>query len=230
MDGWLTASETKTSSLSRASDCASAAQTLFENSPGMARFTQPRRPYICPFELIIPYVPANSSVLDVGCGAGLFLGLLDAAGLVRRGVGVDVSEKAIAAARQQPGARAGRLVFLANPPEASLPEGPFDVVSLIDVMHHVAKPAREALLAAMMHRLRPGGRFIYKDMAAKPMHLALANRMHDLAAAGEWITYHPIALFDAHMEALGARRVAQFSTRRLWYMHEARVYEKPLAA
>src|SRR5687767_5250391 len=62
--------------------------------------TQRFRPYICPFEELLPIVPTGSSVLDVGCGAGLFLGLLAVEGKIRSGVGFDSAASAIRIAQR----------------------------------------------------------------------------------------------------------------------------------
>ncbi len=59
------------------------ARELFCNAPLPMRLLQRYRPCICPFESLVPDIQEGSSVLDVGCGCGLFLGLLAALG--RRG-------------------------------------------------------------------------------------------------------------------------------------------------
>jgi SAM-dependent methyltransferase len=66
-----------------------------------------------------------------------------------------------------------------------LPRGPFDVGSLIDVMHHVPPVEQQGLFAGAAKRVRPGGVF-YKDMRVKPRWKAWANRLHDLALARQW--------------------------------------------
>src|SRR5207237_246924 len=56
------------------------ASELYPSGPPLFRALQVYRPYICPFEALISEVPKDATVLDIGCGGGLFLGLLDAAG------------------------------------------------------------------------------------------------------------------------------------------------------
>ena len=53
------------------------------------------RPFICPFEELLPYVPDGSSVFDIGCGCGLFLLALAFADKRISGVGVDVASEAV---------------------------------------------------------------------------------------------------------------------------------------
>ena len=89
-------------------------------------------------------------ILDVGCGAGLMTGHLTRYGTV---TGVDFSSAAIEVAR--------RLVpeaeFHVND-AANLPEGPFDLITLFDVLEHIPEPDRPGALAAFAARLAPGGR------------------------------------------------------------------------
>src|SRR5262245_42633965 len=86
-------------SMATRNDLARSARRLFSGAPPVTRLLQSLRPYICPFEEIIDFVPANSRVLDLGCGSGLFLGLLWQAGKLREGVGCDTSASAVNVAR-----------------------------------------------------------------------------------------------------------------------------------
>ena len=49
------------------------------------------RPSICPLEPILDWIPANASVLDVGCGVGLLSITLAASSKPRRVSGFDVN-------------------------------------------------------------------------------------------------------------------------------------------
>ena len=88
-------------------------------------------------------------VLDVGCGAGDFLSTLPA-GLSKFGVEPGVAAAAAATARG---------VSIAAPTLAQLsPDMVFDVITMIDVIEHVANPG-ELLDQALPH-LAPGGSLI----------------------------------------------------------------------
>ena len=84
---------------------------LYPEGSAVFRTLQRYRPYICPFEELIPEVPIGASVLDVGCGAGLFLGLLDAVGREPDGTGFDASPQGIKLAKAMSMQGAGRLAF-----------------------------------------------------------------------------------------------------------------------
>jgi 2-polyprenyl-3-methyl-5-hydroxy-6-metoxy-1,4-benzoquinol methylase len=188
------------------------------------------RPYICPFEELIKHVPQGASVLDAGCGGGLFLALLAATGKRITGHGFDISPVAIDVARtmaESAKATGSALHFEVRPVEDQWPHREFDVVSMIDVMHHVPPSfQREFLLTACRH-VRPGGLLIYKDMCRRPLWRAGANRLHDLVLARQWIHYLPIAQVE-QWAGEAAMHLMHRADRlnRLWYGHELRVFQK----
>jgi SAM-dependent methyltransferase len=122
-----------------------------------------RKPYNCPrslrefgvaLELLVDLVPPDSWILDLGCGSGwssLFLG--------RAGwnvVGVDISERMIAVARERGLADYSPTTFLvADMEELDLERKDFRAVLLFDALHHCPNYA-EVLRRAYEH-LQPGG-------------------------------------------------------------------------
>jgi 2-polyprenyl-3-methyl-5-hydroxy-6-metoxy-1,4-benzoquinol methylase len=212
---------------------AALARALYTSGPAVARAMQHYRPYISPFERLLTLVPPGSSVLDIGCGGGLFLGLLARTGRLRSGLGIDTSGPAIAAAQaMQQGldARGQELRFEARSAALALPAGPFDVVSLLDVMHHIPPAQQRPVLLQALGRVAPGGRFIYKDMCLQPAWRAAANRLHDLLIARQWIHYLPLAQAVDWAEAAGFRVLQRQRVDMLWYGHEIVVFEAPLTA
>ena len=107
-------------------------------------------------------------VLDVGCGHGRFAALLAADRRVRglpqpHYVGVDRSRALLERARRRDDVPEGarwleRDIEAEAPEERGLPQGPFDLVVMIAVVHHIAGEARRAaLLRELATRLVPGG-------------------------------------------------------------------------
>ena len=202
---------------------------MYRGGPALLRSLQHWRPYICPFEELARHVPAGARILDAGCGAGLFLALLAHEGRLARGVGFDVSAEAIELASNMARSTGhdDRLEFLRLSVGEAWPEGPFDAVSLIDVLHHVPPAGQRECFLTAAARLGPGGVLIYKDMARRPVWRALANRLHDLVLARQWIHYVPVERVEgwAAEAGLGLTRAARFN--RLWYAHELRVFRSP---
>jgi SAM-dependent methyltransferase len=89
-------------------------------------------------------------VLDLGCGTGPFLAVARARGFTDL-TGVEPAPAAAAAARQ----RSGAVVHQAALEEAPLPEGRHALVTLWDVVEHLAAPGDALARAAAL--LRPGG-------------------------------------------------------------------------
>src|SRR5262249_20117697 len=194
------------------------AKRLFVKGSFMVQLSQWYRPFICPFEELIARVPVGSHVLDVGCGNGLFLGLLRLTRRIAFGHGFDGSPQAIAVARQmaarveRSGISAGSLIFEHRGVTGVSPGGQFDVVSIVDVMHHVLPASQQGLLKLAVCRIKPGGLLLYKDMACQPQWRAMANRLHDLLLAHQCIHYVPIAevkgwATDAGLELIEARTI-----------------------
>jgi SAM-dependent methyltransferase len=173
---------------------------------------------------VLAHVSSGESVLDIGCGTGLLLTELALRGHRGRLLGVDVSRGALALAEKAAVALAARgsdaPEFRLSSDPGDWPQGPFGVVCMVDVMHHVPPAAKEAFLAAALSRVAPGGTFVYKDMAMRPWVCAQANRLHDLVLSGDRISYHPLG--EARRTLLGRRfRItASDAWRQLWYAHE----------
>lgn len=214
---------------------------VYPAGPTLFRLLQVYRPWICPFEKLLRWVPTGSEILDVGCGGGLWLHLLARQGAIRAGVGFDSSKDAIAMANgalntgwkaEQPIEPRARLRFehldvRADWPTPGSAEAPgFDVVSIIDVMHHVPPVAQRSVIERAVRRLRPGGVLIYKDMCRRPIWRATMNRLHDLVMAKQWISYCPIKDVESWASQMGLRSVHAATHNRLWYGHELRVFVK----
>jgi len=189
------------------------------------------RPFICPFEELLPYVPDGSSVFDIGCGCGLFLLALAFAGKRISGVGVDMAPEAVRAATlatrtAEIEATGSTLSFEAASGAEAWPPGQFDAVSLIDVLHHVPAAGQRAFVTAAVSRVRPGGVLIYKDMCRWPVWRAYANRLHDLLLARQWIRYREIAEVRQWAVVLGLVPQSRRDFARLWYGHELCVFRR----
>lgn len=190
------------------------------------------RPYICPFGPILNSIGRGANVLDIGCGGGLFLGLLADAGRLGQGIGVDTSETGIALARQMQAQNGFKTNLEFNQVEAgeALPAGQFDVVTLIDVLHHIPAMAQNDTIAQAIQRVRPGGRLIVKDIATRPRWRAAANQLHDLLLARQWVRHISA---EEIMTAVTVQNVAGAwaNTARintLWYGHMFMVFDRSL--
>jgi 2-polyprenyl-3-methyl-5-hydroxy-6-metoxy-1,4-benzoquinol methylase len=187
------------------------------------------RPLICPFEEILRRVPAGGGrVLDVGCGVGIMSALAAGLGRAASVIGFDVSRRAIDVARgvKMPGAC--DMTFHALP-AGTFPEGEFDVVLCIDVLHHVPPAAQHEFLRQVCDHVAPAGMLIFKDISPKPWWKAQANRLHDLIMARQWVNYRHESQVAVTLRSLGGEVIEQSRLDRLWYSHYLICWRKPAA-
>jgi 2-polyprenyl-3-methyl-5-hydroxy-6-metoxy-1,4-benzoquinol methylase len=201
-------------------------RAIYRDAGALERLLAAWRPSICPFQPIADQVPPKARILDFGCGAGALLAALAATGRIAAGVGCDISASAIHAAKTaQRRLKNDVLEFVRVADFAETPAGPFDVVIMVDVLHHIP-PARqrEAALAAAA-RVAAGGRLIYKDMAMRPAWRRWANTLHDLVLARQWVAHVPVAEVEEWLRQAGMTLRHRASYARLVYGHELRVFE-----
>lgn len=192
------------------------------------RLMQEYRSHICPLHEVIHEVPAQSSVLDVGCGHGLLLNLLASLRLIRRGHGFDVAAPAIAIAKQvaEEHKLTSVVAFEHRLVEQGIPSLGHEVVTVIDVLHHVPDQQKKAFMDALFDVVPVGGRLIVKDMVVRPRWRAAANQIHDLVMARTWVEH----IDSDQVEAWAAQRYMRVTRRArfntLWYGHWLLVMEK----
>lgn len=110
-----------------------------------------------------------SRVLEVGCGLGDLLASLRPA----RGVGIDVSPRMIELARER---HPGLELHVADVERDALPEGPYDVIIMSDVVGHLDDIQRG--MERVRSLLAPGGRVVvtYYNFLWEPV-LKVAERL-----------------------------------------------------
>jgi 2-polyprenyl-3-methyl-5-hydroxy-6-metoxy-1,4-benzoquinol methylase len=207
------------------------ARKMYTSGPPLLRKLQHWRPYICPFESLLKHVHEGSRVLDVGCGSGLLLSLAAGVGIQFEGVGFDVSRQGIELATRMTRRAASiapnaKLSFQRLDIDAPWPPGEFDVVFLVDVLHHVPSHSQRPFFERVMAKVRQGGILVYKDMCLRPWWMAQANRIQDMLVAREWICYAPVHTVENWGTSSGMRIVLQEDVRRLWCGHELRVMKR----
>lgn len=151
------------------------------------------RPYICPFDQLLEYAVGHEAVFDIGCGSGQLCLLLAEFSQARRIHGIEIDERLIRNARAEVGevdARSQRIAFTLFD-GATIPEmvKDFDLVFMVDVLHHVPKESQEQFLKHLFERMGAGTRLVLKDIDASSPFVR-ANRLHDRFLSGavghEW--------------------------------------------
>jgi SAM-dependent methyltransferase len=95
---------------------------------------------------------ANAEILEIGCGTGHNLAMLEKFGHVQ---GLELDGEARALAEK----RLGRTVMSAPLPElAGVPDRHYDLIGAFDVIEHIDDD--RAALASISTKLKPGGKFV----------------------------------------------------------------------
>ncbi len=118
---------------------------------------------VCPFDRVLPLVPTEGRLLDVGCGSGLWLNYLamERPGLELHGVDPDARKLALAAKSSH------RLSLRQQSVEEVTPES-FDCVTILDVLCLLSDELKTNVLAASHRALRRGGTIVVKDADTRP--------------------------------------------------------------
>jgi SAM-dependent methyltransferase len=141
-------------------------------------------------------------LLDLGCGDGALAPHVPDAHYT----GVDVNEAYLATAKREHGGEGREFVCadLATIGRLDLP-GPFDVVSLIGVLHHLDDELAVDVLRTALALLADGGRVVTVDPVFHPSQRAIARVLMALDR-GRFVR-HP-----EHYESLARRAGAEPST------------------
>lgn len=204
------------------------AADLYRDAPLLIRLLATYRPYISPFWPMLEQVPSSCTLFDAGCGNGLFLNLAAASGRLAKGVGTDISAVAVAAGEAAAARQGAPVSFFISRHWHEWSDEQFDVVSVIDVIHHIRPADQHEFLRQCAARVKPGGLLIYKDMCRAPLWRAWANRLHDLLLARQWIHYLPIEDAQQTLAACGFDVVSKANVSRFVYGHEQMVMRKRL--
>jgi 2-polyprenyl-3-methyl-5-hydroxy-6-metoxy-1,4-benzoquinol methylase len=148
------------------------------------------------FERVARELQGHPRVLDVGCGPGTMIGLL---GDAHDCVGTDLSVRQIDYANSAHGSEHSR--FYATTP-AALPddEGPFDAVTLVELIEHLDPALVDETIREALERLRPGGRLVLTTpnfRSAWPLIEAMINRLSEVTYDFQHINkFHPARLSE----------------------------------
>ncbi|PZR92116.1 MAG: hypothetical protein DLM68_02590 [Hyphomicrobiales bacterium] len=176
------------------------------------------RPLVCPLTQVLAEIPLGATLYDIGCGAGVPMHLALRFRQARMVRGSDISSNAIAAATSF--ARHGeRFQAMCLPAEEQPALSGFDVVVLIDVLHHVPPAVQQDFLRSIVRRMDRGARLVLLDIDRDAFARRCCNQHHDLLLSREWV--HPMRADDVRVildhAGLQSEEPQRFKT--LWYGH-----------
>jgi 2-polyprenyl-3-methyl-5-hydroxy-6-metoxy-1,4-benzoquinol methylase len=159
------------------------------------RFHVAMRWHSCPFPAVEAAVPRAGRILDVGCGHGLFPLYLAATGPEREVVGVDVDEAKLVSSRAAADAAGLPVTFAAE-----APAGPWDAITIVDVLYLLGERAALDLLGRLADTLAPRGVLAVKEVDVRPRWKYQLARWQEIVATrvariteGEGVAFVPPA-------------------------------------
>lgn len=156
--------------------------TLLKHYPKLdwrARLHMTVRWWICPLQRIGALVPPQGSVIDLGCGHGLFTLLLAHQSSERDVLGIDLDAEKIALAQTL---KLPNLRFIAADiaQQTDLPKA--QAITITDVFYLIPYDAQERLLRLCVDQLDGGGVLVLKDMAETPRWKVRLNELEETLA------------------------------------------------
>jgi 2-polyprenyl-3-methyl-5-hydroxy-6-metoxy-1,4-benzoquinol methylase len=218
----------------RADGAAARALAAYDDLGWGDRFHVAVRWRSCPFPAVEARVPRAGRILDVGCGHGLFALYLAARSPDRAVVGVDVDAAKLVSARRA-AARAGLPVDFAEAVGGALPAGPWDAVTVVDVLYLLGPAAALDLVARAAAALGPGGSLVVKEIDTRPRWKYQLARLQEMVSTrvtriteGAGVAFVPPDDIAGAMHAAGLSVTRHPLGRRSVHPHLLLVGRRPL--
>nr|MBI3613444.1 class I SAM-dependent methyltransferase [Nitrospirota bacterium] len=141
--------------------------------------------------------PSSGRLVDVGCGGGFFVRAATTGGWDAVGIEPSIEAARCAAQTQQIRIIAGRLE------ETPLVAGRFDVITMFDVLEHVASP--KTFLEEARRLLAPGGRLVIETPNMAGWLPRLMGKRHPWVRPPEHLTYFTPSTLRRLLEQGGFR-------------------------
>jgi len=180
-------------------------------------------------EEIEQYLPDRGTILDLGCGFGLFSLYIAARKPDAQVIGIDINAKRLNVARvaaQKLGIT--NVAYERGDLREWRPEQRIAGAYALDVFHHIPVASGDALLRDLFARLEPGGRFLLKDIDTQPRTMLWFTYILDLLMAPrDDFNYRSAGVWQREICAAG---FASVYTHDLWdwlpYPHILLICEK----
>lgn len=185
------------------------------------------RPYVCPFDDLLNYIPEKSSVFDIGCGSGMLLSLIAAFKKPEKLGGCEISRRLVDNANEVL-AKENKDTKVYYFDGETIPDEvkDFSYITMIDVLHHIPKGKQFAFLEQLVDKMSKSSELIIKDIKGESV-LSYWNKIHDLMLAGEiGNELNSKKLKNYLEESLPLKLVSSSSRRMLLYPHFTLIFKK----
>jgi 2-polyprenyl-3-methyl-5-hydroxy-6-metoxy-1,4-benzoquinol methylase len=210
----------------RADEVGRRARALYDDESLLDRLHVLGRWRSCPFPAIEARLPRSGQVLDIGCGFGLFASFVGLMSADRRVQGIDIDERKIDLARRVATRADGRAHLEFSVGRGDLPAGPFDAITVVDVLYLLGPEAGAALLDRAVERLSPGGVILVKEIDVHPAWKYRLSRIQELLAtkvlrftAGDEVDFAPPEHYAERLRQAGLAVTTQALDRGSMHPH-----------
>ena len=164
-------------------------------------------------DFIERFVPDCGTIVDLGCGHGLFANLMAMRSASRRVIGIDPSAARIRLAAKTVGNRAN-IEFIRGDVSGMDVSG-CDAITIVDVLYLLPRAAQQLLLKECRRLLRPGGVLVWKAQERRPRWKFALTWFQELVATTVRFTQWRVGRleFMSREEALAALAAAGFEAR-----------------
>ena len=189
------------------------------NFPLFAKIYLKLRPLIIPFDVIEEHIPKTGTIVDIGCGYGIFASYIASKSTKRNVIGIDLNKKRIFLAKKKFSNIANLKFICNNITSSEIPHA--DGITAIDVIHHIPTlELQTSLLKTCFSVLGENGKLIIKDVDTKPLWKYLFNWIHDyLMTRGEPVLYNSQNTFKNLLEKTGFELEKKMNIKNYPYSH-----------
>ncbi len=187
--------------------------SLYAKSPRLTRAFLRGRVFLSDLEFVESFVPREGTVIDLGCGHGLFANLLAVRGPGRQVKGVDIDCARIEEARRTIGRRAN-VDFICSGFE-ELDVSGCAAVTIADVLYLLPFADQVRLLRQCHGKLAEGGMLVWKAQERRPRWKYFFTYLQELIATSSGLTKGKRSrlTFMSREQAVAAMRESGFETR-----------------
>ncbi|MHB9111736.1 MAG: class I SAM-dependent methyltransferase [Thermoleophilia bacterium] len=164
-------------------------------------------------EFIERHVSERGTIVDLGCGHGLFANLMTLRSTQRMVTGIDLDPDKIAVASETIGSRENIDFICADVFETNIPE--CDAITIVDVLYLLPQSEQLRILQECRRKLRKGGLLVWKAQERRPRWKFAWTWFQEMLVTSTGVTRgrRGNLSFLSREDAIGALEQAGFKSR-----------------